>query len=86
MDNNVSQVKTSAAGSSDKTIMNINNKLSRYTSELSKKVASLKEESKEKTDAVKTYIKEDSPFTNTIVKCLWFVRSVTLRLSALKAC
>ena len=85
MDNNVSQVKTSAAGSSDKTIMNIN-KLSRYTSELSKKVASLKEESKEKTDAVKTYIKEDSPFTNTIVKCLWFVRSVTLRLSALKAC
>ena len=64
MDNNVSQVKTSAAGSSDKTIMNINNKLSRYTSELSKKVASLKEESKEKTDAVKTYIKEDSPLKN----------------------
>ena len=47
MDNNVSQVKTSAAGSSDKTVMNINNKLSRYTSELSKKVASLKEESKQ---------------------------------------
>ena len=59
MDNNVSQVKTS-----DKTIMNINNKLSKYTSELSKKVASLKEESKEKTDAVKTYIKEDSPLKN----------------------
>ena len=57
----------SDAGNKNK-IQNINNNLVKYTSGITKKVASFKKDSKEKTEIVKAFLKEDSPKVSVISK------------------
>ena len=46
--------------------MNINNKLGKYKADITKKVVSLKEDSRGKTEMVMAYMKEDSPLKNGV--------------------
>ena len=48
--------------------MNINNKLSKYKTVVAKKVGSLKEESKEKSEVVRSFLKEESAVAAGVTK------------------
>ena len=57
----------------------MNNKFDKYTSALSKRVASFKEDSKEKSDIVMAYMKEDSPLKNGVTVLQKKMKEDTMR-------
>ena len=66
MDNLSNQMCQLNEVDNNKTVKNLNNKLVKYKTGLTKKVSSFKEESKEKSEIMKNFMKEDSPLVNGV--------------------